>query len=111
MIMKKKLDDKMIQKDNGKRNKLKVKYGSADERVKELQAQMEDLWNQLDRCSYEVDAIRVERSVLRTAHDDGVIEGKLKVAYQLLDILDVETIAQKTGFTVEEINDLKKQQG
>lgn len=39
---------------------------------------------------------------------EGIKEGKLDVARNLLDVLDVETIAAKTGLSVDEIKKLKK---
>jgi predicted transposase/invertase (TIGR01784 family) len=39
---------------------------------------------------------------------EGKMEGKIEIAKNLLDILDVETIAKKTGLSIEEIEELKK---
>ena len=38
---------------------------------------------------------------------EGKLEGKLEIAKSLLDILDIETISQKTGLTVEEVRGLR----
>ena len=37
----------------------------------------------------------------------GKLESKLEIARQLLDVLDVETIAQKTGLSLAEIEALR----
>src|SRR3712207_1338721 len=39
---------------------------------------------------------------------EGLKQGKIEIAKNLLDILDVETIAIKTGLSIEEIKNLKK---
>jgi len=48
---------------------------------------------------------------LDTAHERGKIEGEkmkaVEIAKNLLDILDIETIALKTGLSIEEIENLK----
>lgn len=80
-------------------------------------------WSKKDLESYDhyLDAIRSSASQLDTAYDRGISEGKLKglaegehkkalaIAKQLLDVLDVDTISQKTGLSVAEIKKLKKQ--
>ena len=38
---------------------------------------------------------------------EGKLEAKLEIARQLLDVLDVETIAQKTGLSLAEIEALR----
>ena len=40
---------------------------------------------------------------------EGLAEGKNEIARQLLDVLDVQTIAQKTGLTVDEVLALKNE--
>ena len=47
-------------------------------------------------------------SDLENAEQKGLKKGKIEVAKNLLDILDVETIAIKTGLTIDEIKNLKK---
>src|SRR3712207_3349902 len=47
-------------------------------------------------------------SDLENAEQKGLKKGKIEVAKNLLDILDVETIAIKTGLSIEEIKNLKK---
>ncbi|AEB77478.1 Rpn family recombination-promoting nuclease/putative transposase [Clostridium botulinum] len=44
---------------------------------------------------------------LREGRKEGVKKGKIEVAKNLLDVLDVETIAAKTGLSVEEVKELK----
>lgn len=52
---------------------------------------------------------------LDTAHEEGIIkgkvegkiEGKIEIAKNLLDILDIETIALKTGLSIDKIRRLK----
>jgi hypothetical protein len=36
-------------------------------------------------------------------------QARITIAKQLLDILDLETIAQKTGLTIEEIQQMRSQ--
>ncbi|CAA6825662.1 MAG: Unknown protein [uncultured Sulfurovum sp.] len=53
---------------------------------------------------------------LDTAHEEGVVKGKIEgkleekieIARNLLDILDIETIALKTGLSLEEVQSLKE---
>ena len=68
-------------------------------------------WTQQDLATYEksIDLVRERFSQIATARLEGLQEGKLEVARQLLDVLDVETIAQKTGLSVAEVQELKKQ--
>jgi predicted transposase/invertase (TIGR01784 family) len=46
------------------------------------------------------------QSTYVTGHLEGEKKAKLEIAKSLLDVLDVETIAKKTGLTVEEIKKL-----
>jgi len=68
--------------------------------------------NELEAYDHYLDAIRSSASQLETAEDRGIAKGELKkaveIAQQLLDVLDVETIAQKTGLSLSEIEKLKK---
>lgn len=62
-----------------------------------------------------VDVMRSEKSLLSTGRAEGraegLIEGKLEasitIAKQLLDVLDVETVAKKTDLTLEIVKKLK----
>jgi predicted transposase/invertase (TIGR01784 family) len=47
------------------------------------------------------------RNALLYAEQQGKLKAKLEIAKQLLDVLDVETIARKTGLTVAEIESLR----
>jgi predicted transposase/invertase (TIGR01784 family) len=51
--------------------------------------------------------IRDQLTRIHSAKEEGKIEGRIEVARNLLDILDVETIAQKTGLTIDEVKKLK----
>ena len=53
-------------------------------------------------------ALSVEETLKKEGREEGIKEGKLEIARQLLDVLDLETIAQKTGLSIEEIKKLKK---
>ena len=39
--------------------------------------------------------------------EEGIKEEKINIAKNLLDVLDNETIASKTGLTIEEVNNLR----
>jgi predicted transposase/invertase (TIGR01784 family) len=41
------------------------------------------------------------------AKQEGIQEGKIEVARSLLDLLDIETIAQRTGLSIEEVRNLQ----
>lgn len=43
------------------------------------------------------------------AREDGIKEGVLKTAAMFLDVLDIRTIAEKTGLSIHEVEELKKQ--
>ena len=59
----------------------------------------------LDRVS---DLENAEQKGLQQGLKKGLQQGKIEIAKNLLDILDVETIAIKTGLSIEEIKNLKK---
>ena len=44
---------------------------------------------------------------LNEAERKGIQQGKREIAKALLDVLDIETIALKTGLSIDEINKLK----
>jgi predicted transposase/invertase (TIGR01784 family) len=43
----------------------------------------------------------------REGREEGIMQEKLKIAQNLLDILDNETIAIKTGLSIEDIEALR----
>ena len=47
------------------------------------------------------------RNAILKARQEGRQEERLEIAKSLLDVLDVETIAQKTGLAVAEVRQLK----
>ena len=49
-----------------------------------------------------------EESLLYTAEKQGEKKAKIEIARNLLDILDIETIAIKTNLTIKELKRLKK---
>jgi predicted transposase/invertase (TIGR01784 family) len=51
--------------------------------------------------------LKAEQDGLKKGRQEGRQEEKLEIARQLLDLLDVETISQKTGLTVTEIQALR----
>ena len=51
--------------------------------------------------------LRDKISVLNEAERKGIQQGKKEIAKALLDVLDIETIALKTGLSIDEINNLK----
>jgi len=71
-------------------------------------------WSNQEILEYEkyLDAWRSEASRLESAEErgiaKGITKGKMEIALQLLDILDIPTIAQKTGLSIEQIQALKK---
>jgi predicted transposase/invertase (TIGR01784 family) len=53
----------------------------------------------------------VKRAIRRgkeQGREEGMREAKFEIAKQLLDVLDEETISQKTGLSLEEVKNLKK---
>ena len=52
-------------------------------------------------------ALRNRISALNTAEQKGVANSKLKIAKALLDVLAIETIAEKVGLSVEKVKNLK----
>jgi len=67
-------------------------------------------WSKKELEAYDryLDAIRSSASQLDTAYDQGRFESKIEIAKQLLDVLDVDTIAKKTGLSIKEIEKLKR---
>ena len=69
----------------------------------------------LDFLSSDPETVEVYKAREYAAHEKanlistGKIEGKREVAIALLDILDDEMISVKTGLSVEEVSDLRKQ--
>ena len=51
--------------------------------------------------------LRDKISALNEAERKGIQQGKGEIAKALLDVLDIETIALKTGLSIDEINKLK----
>ena len=51
--------------------------------------------------------LRDKISALNEAERKGIQQGKREIAKSLLDVLDIETIALKTGLSIDEINKLK----
>ena len=47
-------------------------------------------------------------SALRTAREEGIEQGTVKIAINLLDLLDDETIAKKTGLDLAKVSKLRK---
>jgi predicted transposase/invertase (TIGR01784 family) len=66
-----------------------------------------------ERC---LDAIRSQADQIKTARIEGKEEGReegreekaIEIALQLLDVLDAATIAKKTGLTIDQVEQLKK---
>jgi hypothetical protein len=50
---------------------------------------------------------QLKQKMFAEAKDEGLAEGIIQIARQLLDILDEETISQKTGLPLETIRSLK----
>jgi conserved hypothetical protein (putative transposase or invertase) len=75
-------------------------------------------WSKSELESYDkyLDAFRSAASQLETAEEIGMAKGmekgiaksRVEIAQQLLDVLDVPTIAQKTGLSVKDVEALKK---
>ena len=51
----------------------------------------------------------VERKAEARGIEQGIEQNKKEIAKSLLDILDIETIALKTGLTTQEVENLKAQ--
>jgi predicted transposase/invertase (TIGR01784 family) len=53
------------------------------------------------------------RNAILKAQQQGIQQGdrqaRLKIAQQLLEVLDIKTIAQKTGLSLEEVQQLSQQ--
>ncbi|MDD3049461.1 MAG: Rpn family recombination-promoting nuclease/putative transposase [Bacilli bacterium] len=81
-----------------------------DENIKKAIEKLEIMYLDKDeRELYEVDlkALRVHKAEIKTAEEKGRKKGTLEIAKNLLDVLDNETIAIKTGLTLEEIEKLR----
>jgi len=55
-----------------------------------------------------VDWLTDARSYERKLKKEGKKEKAIEIAINLLDVLDIETIAQKTKLTVKEVKELKE---
>ncbi len=85
-----------------------------DENIKKAIEKLEIMYLDKDeRELYEVDlkALRVHNAEIKIAEQKGIEKGEdkkaLEIAKNLLDVLDNETIAIKTGLTLEEIEKLR----
>jgi len=56
----------------------------------------------------ELKAMRVHKAEIKTARAEGEKARAINIAQNLLDVLDIETIALKTGLSVEEVKTLKQ---
>lgn len=67
-------------------------------------------WSKKELAAYEKynDEIRSAENDLADAKAEGMLAGKLAIAAQLLDVLDADTLAQKTGLSIDMIKGLKK---
>jgi predicted transposase/invertase (TIGR01784 family) len=71
-------------------------------------------WSRAELEAYDryLDAIRSQQSQLDTAIEEGELKGSNKrartIAKELLDILDDQTIARKTGLSIEDIKKLRE---
>lgn len=71
-------------------------------------------WSNQELLAYDqyLDIWRSEASRIDTAEAKGAAKGEhkkaIEIAKQLLDILDITTIAQKTGLSIEQVKTLKK---
>lgn len=92
-----------------------VHYCIQNEILKEyLEAAGSEVFNMLYTEFNLEDALKVQREeVFEEAFEEGMEKGMekgmLQVAFNLLDILDDVTIANKTNLTVEQVTDLRKQ--
>ncbi len=86
---------------------------SATNRNRDLEEAKEELemisGNEEERAYYQKreETLLEEISALTGNFYAGKIEGKIEIAKNLLDILDNETIAQKTGLSLEEVMELR----
>jgi predicted transposase/invertase (TIGR01784 family) len=70
--------------------------------------ELQDLENQEIYIHDQRNAVkRAVRIAVNQAVTQAVIETKIEIAKQLLDVLDEEAISQKTGLSIEEIQNLK----
>lgn len=60
------------------------------------------------QCEARLDAIAKENGLYSRGRKDGLEAGKRAVAKSLIDVLDIPTIAEKTGLTEEEIRKLSE---
>ncbi len=84
----------------------------------ELEEAMDELQHgrltveQLEAYDRYLDARRVEQSVedslIKRTQEEASREKAHEIAKQLLDVLDIKTIAQKTGLSIEDVEKLKK---
>jgi Domain of unknown function (DUF1835)./Protein of unknown function. len=74
-----------------------------DEGLEDLSRNKEaiDFWNERKRANEK------KLEFINDIKEQGRLEEKIKIAKNLLDVLDVETIANKTGLTVGQINSFK----
>lgn len=74
-----------------------------DEGLEDLSRNKEaiDFWNERKRANEK------KLEFINEIKEQGRLEEKIKIAKNLLDVLDVETIANKTGLTVGQINNFK----
>lgn len=49
-----------------------------------------------------------DREKIEEGRKEGKLEEKLEIARNLLDVLDDETIARKTGLSIEEVKKLRE---
>jgi len=73
-------------------------------------------WTPEQLISYDrlLDEMRLQKNRIRHSHKEGEAKGRLEekinLAKQFLDILDVETVAKKTGLDIEMVKKLKSEQ-
>ncbi|MBC2580028.1 Rpn family recombination-promoting nuclease/putative transposase [Clostridium sp. DJ247] len=93
---------------------------SEDEAVKKAIEKLDIMYldsEERELYENELKRLRIQKAELKTAERRGIEKGieqgvereKINIAKNLLDVLDMETIAEKTGLSVDFINSLKNQ--
>lgn len=92
-----------------------IKDGSKAKGLKEAKEKLDILYmKEQDRREYDryLDELHYESSMVESSYGigkiEGIIEERLKIASNLLDVLDNKTISLKTGLSEKEIEELRK---
>ena len=92
------------------RSRKELKHMHVDDRFKKIEESLGFLhankaeWEAYDKL---LDSERSLKNQMRTAKKEGGLEKAIEIAKRLFDVLDLDIIAEKTGLSIADLEELK----